>query len=128
DARHKSQMFATQRAAEPPGDKQIVAFFSASARDPTILFHKPGDADRNGGRSTRCAGFATDNGDIEARGRTFQPAIKFLDPRCRSCRGNDEGDKRELRNGGDRGEIAEWSHHRFPANALRVGRWLEMNF
>src|SRR4029077_17277500 len=76
----ESKMLSAQRSAETSGDKKIVAFFPARARDAAILFHETGHTDRNRSRSARGARFAANDNDIELRRGAFQAAIKFFDP------------------------------------------------
>src|SRR5437588_4499440 len=121
-------MFSAQRSTQPTGHEKIVTSFSTGTRDPPIPFNETGHADRNNSRAAGGAGFATDNPDIEPRGRALQTAIKFFDPRCRSGGRQDQGNESKLRNGGGGREIAQWPHHRFPADKNGISRRREMNF
>ena len=73
-------MLLFQGAAQPAGDKQIIASFAAPARYPAVSFDKTSDTNRNRNRTGCAARFAADDADFESLGRPAQAAIKPLHP------------------------------------------------
>jgi len=121
------QMLLFHGATQSTSDKKIIAHLAASARYAAVFFNKTKHGNRNR-RGTGCATrFAADYAHFEPLRGPAQSAIKFLHPfNLRLLRSN-ESDQGKLRHGRCCREIAQRTHHRFPADVERVRRCQEMH-
>src|SRR4030095_3379793 len=107
-------------ATQSTSDKKIIAHLAAPARYTTVSFDKANNAKRTRhgpGCATRCA---ADYAHFEPLRGPAQSAIKALHPFNLGLLRSNESDQGKLRHGRCCCEIAEWTHHRFPAAAELV--------
>src|SRR3984893_9258299 len=108
-------------------DKKIIAHLAAPTRYTTVSFDKANNANRNRHGPGCATRFPADYADFEPRRGPAQSAIKLLHPlNLRLLRSN-ESDQGKVRDGRCCREIAERTHHRFPANVARVCGCQEMH-
>src|SRR6266513_438465 len=120
------QMLLFHGSAESTSDKKIIANIAAPTRYTTVSFDKANNANRNRHGTGYATRFAADDADFESLRGPAQSAIKLLHPlNLRLLRSN-ERDQGKLRDGRCCREIADRTHHRFPADVARFRRCQEM--
>jgi hypothetical protein len=120
-------MLVFQGTAQSAGDKQIIARLAASARYAAVSFNKTNHTNRNRHGSGCAAHFAPNYADFKSLRGPAQSTIKPLHPFDLCFLGSDESDECRLRHGRRCSEIAERTHHRFPADVERVCRRQEVH-
>src|SRR4026209_1949519 len=121
------QMLLFQGTAQSASDKQIVARLAALARHRAVSFNKTSHTNRNRHGAGCAAHFAANYADFKPLRGPAQSTIKPLHPFDRCFLGSDESDECRLRHRRRCSEIAERTHHRFPADVERVCRWQEVH-
>src|SRR5436190_15752114 len=113
-------MLSLHRATQSTSDEEIIAHFSARARDTTTWFDNANHANGNRHGPGYAARFAADYAYFESIRGSTHSTIKLLHPlKLRLLRSN-ESDQGKLRQGRCCRKIAQRTHHRFPANLARA--------
>src|SRR4029453_8052607 len=117
---NESQMLLLHGTAELASNKKIITRPAAPARYAPVSFNKTNHANRNPNGAGCAAHFTANDADLEPIRGTAQSAIKLFHPFDVSLPRSNESDQRKLRQGRCCSEIAERTHHRFPADVSRL--------